>query len=101
TWESMSYEEFLPARRPRMAEIVRIAFRKLGGESAASPLLPPWFLPGAEVVWQRIGDVELKLRAIVRDVYQERFGNTAATAIEGALDARERDVLGRAIRNRP
>ena len=100
-WESMNYEEFLAARRPRMAEIIRIAFRKLGGEASASPFLPPWFLPGAEVVWQRIGDVEVKLRAIVRDVYRVRFGDNAAAAIEGALDARERDVLARAARNRP
>jgi hypothetical protein len=100
-WESMTYEEFLAARRPRMAEIIRIAFRKLGGEASALPLLPPWFLPGAEVVWQRIGEVELKLRAIVRDVYRVRFGDNAATAIEGALDSRERDVLARAARNRP
>lgn len=100
-WESMNYEEFLAARRPRMAEIIRIAFRKLGGEASASPIVPPWFLPGAEVVWQRIGDVELKLRAIVREVYRQRFGDQAAAAVEGALDARERDVLARAARNRP
>jgi hypothetical protein len=100
-WESMSYEEFLAARRPRMAEIIRIAFRKLGGEASASALMPPWFLPGAEVVWRRIGDVELKLRAIVREVYRQRFGDMAAAAIEGALDAREREVLARAARNRP
>jgi hypothetical protein len=99
-WESMIYEEFLAARRPRMAEIIRIAFRKLGGEASASALVPPWFLPGAEVVWQRIGDVELKLRNIVREVYRQRFGDKAA-AIEGALDAREREVLARAVRNRP
>lgn len=100
-WESMMYEEFLVARRPRMAEIIHIAFRKLGGEASASPLVPPWFLPGAEVVWQRIGDVELKLRNIVREVYQQRFGDNASAAIEGALDAREREVLARAVRNRP
>lgn len=100
-WESMIYEEFLAARRPRMAEIIRIAFRKLGGEASASALVPPWFLPGAEVVWQRIGDVELKLRNIVRECYRQRFGDKAAAAIEGALDAREREVLARAVRNRP
>ena len=43
--------------------------------------------------------VELKLRNIVREVYQQRFGDKAA-AIEGALDAREREVLARAVRNR-
>jgi hypothetical protein len=100
-WELMIYEEFLAARRPRMAEIIRIAFRKLGGEASASPLVPPWFLPGAEVVWQRIGDVELKLRNIVREVYRQRFGDKAAAAIEGALDARGREVLAHAVRNRP
>ena len=71
----MSYGDFLVARRPRMAELIRIAFRKLGGEASALPLVPPWFLPGAEVVWQRIGDVELKLRALVREVYRQRFGD--------------------------
>jgi hypothetical protein len=75
----MSYEDFLASRRLRMAEIIRIAFRKLGGEASASPLLPPWFLPGAEVVWPRIGDVEVKLCAIFRDVYRKRFGDKALT----------------------
>lgn len=100
-WESMAYEDFLAARRPRMAEIIRIAFRKLGGEASASPLVPPWFLPGAEVVWQRIADVELKLRNVVRNSYQQRFGDKAGAVIEGALDASEREVLARAVRNRP
>ena len=95
------YEEFLAARRPRMAEIIHIAYRKLGGEASASPLVPPWFLPGAEVVWQRIGDLEVKLRNVVRKSYQQRFGDNAAAAIEGALDDREREVLARAVRNRP
>lgn len=47
-WESMDYEEFLRERRRRMADIIRVAFRQLGGEPDAPPLTPPWFLPGAE-----------------------------------------------------
>jgi hypothetical protein len=31
-WESMEYEEFLRERRRRMADIIRVAFRQLGGE---------------------------------------------------------------------
>lgn len=100
-WEAMEYEHFLSARRPRMAELIRIAFRKLGGEPDATPLTPPWFLPGTEAVWRRIADVELKLRTIVRDVYRARYQGAAATAIEGALDVPSRESLARASRNRP
>lgn len=100
-WESMEYDEFLASRRPRMAEIVRIAFRKLGGEQDASPLTPPWFLPGGEVVWQRIADVERGLRRVVRDVYAGKFGTRAVEAISDALEANEREHLSRATRNRP
>jgi hypothetical protein len=60
-WESMDYAEFLEGRRPRMAEIIRTAFRKLGGESQASQLPPPWFLPGAEMVWKRVAEAEFDL----------------------------------------
>ncbi len=31
-WESMDYTEFLRERRRRMADIIRVAFRQLGGE---------------------------------------------------------------------
>ena len=48
-WESMEYEEFLRERRRRMADIIRVAFRQLGGEPDAPPVTPPWFLPGAEL----------------------------------------------------
>ena len=57
-WESLEYEEFLRERRRRMANIIRVAFRQLGGEADAPPLTPPWFLPGAETVWQRIVETE-------------------------------------------
>ena len=65
-WESMEYEEFLGERRRRMADIIRVAFRQLGGEQDAPPVTPPWFLPGTEAVWQRIADTERALRTIVR-----------------------------------
>jgi hypothetical protein len=100
-WEAMDYEAFLSARRPRMAEVIRIAYRTLGGESDAPPLTPPWFLPGAEVVWQRIGDTERALRGVVREVYLERFGEAAGSKVESALGERERETLTRALRSRP
>ena len=78
SWESIEYEEFLRERRRRMADIIRVAFRQLGGEPNALPLTPPWFLPGAEVVWQRIVETERALRAVVREVYAARFGEAAA-----------------------
>ena len=65
----MDYALFLEERRKRMAEIIRIGFRKLGGEADALPLVPPWFLPGAEVVWQRIIATERALKRAVRDAY--------------------------------
>ena len=100
-WESMEYEEFLRERRRRMADIIRVAFRQLGGEPDAPPLTPPWFLPGAEAVWQRIVETERALRGVVREVYAARFGEAAARRIEEALPERERENLARALRARP
>jgi len=100
-WESMEYEEFLRERRRRMADIIRVAFRQLGGEADAPPLTPPWFLTGAELVWQRIGETERALRAVVRKVYSESFGEAAARRVEERLPEREREILTRALRARP
>ncbi len=100
-WESMEYDEFLRERRRRMADIIRVAFRQLGGEADAPPLTPPWFLPGAETVWQRIVETERALRGVVREVYAARFGEAAARKIEEALPERERENLVRALRARP
>jgi hypothetical protein len=100
-WDEMDFEEFLRERRRRMADIIRVAFRQLGGESDALPLTPPWFLPGTEAVWQRIAEVERALRAVVRETYLARFGAAAARRIEDALPERERETLARALRARP
>jgi hypothetical protein len=97
----MEYEEFLRERRRRMADIIRVAFRQLGGEPNAPPLTPPWFLPGAEAVWQRIVETERALRGVVREVYTARFGEAASRRIEEALPEREREGLARALRARP
>jgi plasmid stabilization system protein ParE len=97
----MEYTEFLRERRRRMADIIRVAFRQLGGEPDAPPLTPPWFLPGAEVVWRRIAETERALRAIVREVYAARFGEAAARRIEQALPEAQRESLARALRARP
>ena len=101
SWELMEYEEFLRERRRRMADIIRVAFRQLGGGPDSPPLTPPWFLPGAEAVWQRIVETERALRAVVREVYVARFRETAAQKIEEALPERERETLARALRSRP
>jgi hypothetical protein len=100
-WEAMEYETFLSERRRRMAEIIRAAFRKLGGEADAQPVSPPWFLAGSEVVWQRIAETERALRGVVREVYTAAFGDQAGPRIEGTLQDRERDALTRALRARP
>jgi hypothetical protein len=100
-WENLEYDEFLRQRRKRMADIIRVAFRQLGGEHGSPPLTPPWFLPGAEAVWQRIAEAERALRAVLRDAYSARFGVQAAAKIEESLPERDREVLGRALRARP
>jgi hypothetical protein len=100
-WETMEYEEFLRERRRRMADIIRVAFRQLGGEANAPALAPPWFLPGAEAVWQRIAEAERALRGVVREVYSARFGDAAALKIEETIPEREREGLVRALRARP
>lgn len=100
-WAQMDYEEFIRLRRTRMAELIRVAFRQLGGEADAPPLAPPWFLPGAEAVWQRIADTERALRSLVREVYASRFSDTAAETIQAKLPDRDRESLMRALRARP
>jgi hypothetical protein len=100
-WETMDYDEFLRERRRRMADIIRVAFRQLGGEPNAVPLMPPWFLAGAEAVWQRIAETERALRAVVREVYATRFGEAAARKIEEGLPGKDRELLARALRARP
>ena len=84
-----------------MADIIRVAFRQLGGEPDAPPLTPPWFLPGTEAVWQRIVETERALRGVVREVYAARFGDAGARRIAEALPERERETLARALRARP
>jgi hypothetical protein len=100
-WEAMEYEDFLRERRRRMADIIRAAFRQLGGEADAPPVAPPWFPAGSEAVWQRIAETERALRALVRDVYVARFGDSAPQRIEAAIPAPERPGLERAMRNVP
>ena len=84
-----------------MADIIRVAFRQLGGEPDSLPLTPPWFLPGAEAVWQRIAETERALRAVVRQSYSARFREAAAQKIEEELPKGERESLSRALRARP
>jgi hypothetical protein len=100
-WEAMEYEAFLPERRRRMADVIRVAYRHLGGEADAPPVTPPWFLPGAEVVWQRIGEAERALRRLVREVYGARFGQAAGKKLEEAIPVSDRGALERALRSRP
>ena len=94
-WEAMEYDEFLRERRRRMADIVRVAFRQLGGEPNAAPLTPPWFLPGAEDLWKRIAETERALRGVIRDIYTTRFGEAAARKILDALPENDRERLTR------
>ncbi|MCA1563197.1 MAG: DUF262 domain-containing protein [Acidobacteria bacterium] len=100
-WESMEYEEFLRHRRRRMTDIVRVAFRQLGGERDAQPVTPPWFLPGAEAVWQKIAETERALRGVVREVYAARFGDLAASKIEAAVPEGDRPTFARNLARRP
>lgn len=100
-WETTEYEAFLAERRQRMADIIRVAYRKLGGEADSAPLAPPWFLPGAELVWKRIVETERSLRAVIRDIYAKKFGANAAQRIEDSIPAADRPALTKALRKRP
>jgi hypothetical protein len=100
-WELMDYDTFLKERRPRMADIIRVAYRTLGGEADAAPLAPPWFLPGAELVWKRIVETERSLRTLIRDIYAKKFGANAAQRIEDSIPAADRPALTKALRKRP
>jgi hypothetical protein len=100
-WENMDYDSFLQARRPRMAELIRVAYRKLGGEEEALASAPPWFFPGADVVWKQIAEIERALRGMVRETYRKLYGTGAAQKIQEALPEKERETLSRALRARP
>jgi hypothetical protein len=93
-WEHMEYEQFLPERRQRMADIIRVAFRLLGGESDAPAITPPWFLPGAEEVWKRIAETERALRSLVRKVYASSC-SVRACSILCAAASTEKSSRGR------
>jgi len=97
----MDYVDFLRERRRKMAEIIRVAYATLGGPEVAEAPPPPWFLPGSDVVWQRIAVTERALRSIVRDVYVECFGEKAAKQIEDNVPENDRATLARALRARP
>jgi len=100
-WENLEYYEFLAGRRKRMADIIRVAFRQLGGEADAAPISPPWFLPGSEAVWARIAETERALRDFVRTVYTAVFHSDAARRIELALPDYDREGLSRRLSARP
>jgi hypothetical protein len=100
-WETMAYDDFLVARRGRMADMIRAAFRKLGGEADAPSITPPWFLPGAEDVWRNMAATERALRALVREVYVARFAQAATAKIQEALPEQGRQALDRALKGRP
>ncbi len=97
----MEYDQFLAERRKRMADVIRVAFRQLGGETNGPPLTPPWFLPGAEEVWGKIVETERRLRGLVREVYSSRYGDAAARRVEEAVPDGARETLNRALRSRP
>jgi hypothetical protein len=100
-WEKMEYVDFLRERRRKMAEIIRVAYGTLGGAPEDDALPPPWFLPGSDLVWQRIAVTERALRGVVRDVYVECFGEQAARRIEDTVPEIDRPILARALRARP
>ena len=92
----MEYEEFLSERRRRMADIIRVAFRQLVGESDAPPLTPPWFLLGAEAVWQDALSL-LKVRQDAKQRLQAAVSQIAPVRNEIAhVREVERDRLLRA-----
>lgn len=99
-WEAMNYEEFLGERRRRMAELIRAAYRSLGGEAETAPMSPPWFLSGAEHVWKRLGEAERALRGLVRETYEAVYGSDAGHRIRAALPTGAQSALDRALRGR-
>jgi hypothetical protein len=100
-WESMECADFLSDRRPRIADTVRVTYRKLGGQAEAEALAPPRSLPASAAVWQRIAETEQALRAVIPAVYVASFKEDAARRIEQALPEQERASSVRALRARP
>ena len=98
-WDTMAYDAFLAARRTRMAHIIRAAYGALGGEAEGAAVTPPWFMPGADIVWSQIAAAERALRAVVREIYGMKYGAGAAARIEKALPDHEREALARALRS--
>lgn len=100
-WEKLEYGAFLGDRRRRMAELIRVAYGKLGGESGSDGTPPPWFFPDAQVVWVRIAETELALRQVVREIFVELFEDQAAAQIEATMQGSDAASVQRALRSRP
>ena len=73
-WESMEYEQFLKERRVRMADVIRAAYRKLGGEEnipAVNTAVVHARCRGR--VESHCGHVERGLRSLARSEYTRLY----------------------------
>lgn len=84
-WETLEYEEFLERRRSLMADVIRRGFEALG----AKPDGVQYMVDGSQAeqeVWTSIRDLEIRLRAVIRERFGAQWG--------GKADQRIRSVLG-------
>jgi hypothetical protein len=95
-WDGMSYEEFLPARRDLMSDIIREGFDKLSSHGASG--CARYLAEGTQheqQVWGLIERVELRLRTLVSEGYVGRWGEAAEKRMHAVLGDQAWEVIER------
>ncbi len=82
-WEAMPYDEFLRARRPLMAGVIRRAFESIDPDDEEPQQVDA--TREEREVWNLIGETERNLRQLVRAHYVERWGDSADSRIQKSL----------------
>jgi hypothetical protein len=81
SWETLSYEEFLRERRKLMARIIRQGFEALGDKEVPASDAKKFAAADEKKAWDLIEDLELRLRRLVHEKYEAKWGSGADARI--------------------
>lgn len=93
-WQELEYGEFLRLRRTLMAALIRRAYESLDDTDLVQPQVP--VSPDEREVWDTIRRAERRLRAVIRQRYNDRWGGHADARIEAALGRDAMEAVERA-----
>jgi hypothetical protein len=82
-WHELEYDEFLRRRRALMAALIRRAYESLDDTDLVHVEIP--VSPDEREVWDTIRRAEKRLRAVIRQRYDDRWRATADARIEAVL----------------